>query len=75
MDLSAPVGGPVASLRSEAAGLSSILQTVEERYNEYVQLMIFTDCLASLPILSKWRQSDIWPDPGDMVYLTYVSFD
>ena len=71
------MGGPVASLRSEAlaAGLSSILQTVEERYNEYVQLMIFTDCLASLPILSKWRQSDIWPDPGDMVYLTYVSFD
>ena len=45
LELSAPVGGPVASLRSEAVGLLSILQKVEEHYNEHLQLMIFIDCL------------------------------
>ena len=29
--------------------------------------MIFIDCLALLMILSKWGQSDFWPDPGDVV--------
>ena len=45
-------GGPLASLRSEAAGLLSILQK-EERYNGHVQLMSFPDCLVLLIILSK----------------------
>ena len=45
--------GPLASLRSEAAGLFSILQK-EERYNGHVQLMSFPDCLVLLIILSKW---------------------
>ena len=51
--VSAPVGGPVASLRSETTGLLSILQNVEERYIVYVQLMIFFDCLALLMIHSQ----------------------
>ena len=51
--ISAPVGGPVASLRSETTGLLSILQNVEERYIVYVQLMIFFDCLALLMIHSQ----------------------
>ena len=33
MELSAPVMGPVASLRSEAVGLLSMIQKVGERYN------------------------------------------
>ena len=73
LELSAPVGGPVASLRSEAVGLLSILQTVEVHYNAHLQLMIFIDCLALLMILSKWGQSDFWPDPGDVVHFD-VSF-
>ena len=56
----------MASLSSEATGLLSVLQKVEGRYNGYVQLMIFIDCLALLMILSKWGQSDFWPDPGDV---------
>ena len=39
--------GPVASLRSEAAGPLSILQK-EELYNGHFQLMIFPDCLMLL---------------------------
>ena len=68
LDLSAPVGAPVASLRSEAAGIFSILQKVEAHYNRHVQLMIFTDCLVLLLILSNWGHSDFWPDQGDVVH-------
>ena len=50
------MGSPVASLRSEAVGLLSILQKVEESYYGHVQLMIFIDCLAVLMILSKCGQ-------------------
>ena len=45
MDLSAPVWGLVASLHSQAVGLLSILQKVKVFYHEYVQLLVFTDCL------------------------------
>ena len=48
MELSTPVRGPAASLRSEAASLLSILQKEEERYNEHVQRMFFIDCLELL---------------------------
>ena len=68
----APVEGPMVSLHIDTIGLSSILQNVEEHYNRYVQLMIFIDCLALLMILSKWGQSDFWPDPGDMVHFDVV---
>ena len=34
--------------------------------------MIFTDCLALLMILSKWGQSDFWPDPGDVVHFDVI---
>ena len=66
------MGGPVASLRSEAAGIFSILQKVEARYNGHVQLMIFTDCLVLLLILSNWGHSDFWPDPGDVVHFDVI---
>ena len=68
IDFSAPVRGPVASLRSEAAGMLSILQKVEALYNGHVQLLIFTDCLVLLLILPNWGHSDFWPDPGDVVH-------
>ena len=76
MELSAPVGGPVASLAhcSEAAGpsLFFILQKVKERYNGHLQLMIFIDCLALLMILSKWGQTDFLPDPGDVIHFDVI---
>ena len=72
MELSAPIGGPVASLCSEAVGLLSKLLKVAERYNAYVQLMIFIDFLALLMILSKWGQSDFWPDPRDVIHVNVI---
>ena len=71
LDFSAPVGGPVASLR-EAAGIFFILQKVEACYNGHVQLMIFTDCMVLLLILSNWGHSEFWPDPGDMVHFDVI---
>ena len=61
----------MASLRSEAAGLVSILPK-EVRYNAHVQLMIFTDCPHGvlLMIMSKWGQSNFWPGPGLLLVLT-----
>ena len=70
MELSAPVGNPVASLLSEAAGLLSILQKGKECYN--VQLMILIDCLALLMILSKCGQSDFRSDPGGTLYVFFL---
>ena len=50
----------------------SSLQKVEARYNRNVQLMIFTDCLVLLLILSNWGHSDFWPDPGDVVHFDVI---
>ena len=72
LELSAPVGGPVASLRAETVGLFSILHNVEEHFHKHVQIMIFTDCLGLLLILSKWGNSNFWPDPGDVVHFDVI---
>ena len=58
-------GVPVVSLRSEAAGLLSILQKAKERHNGRLQLMIFTECLVLLLILLKLGHSYLWSVPGD----------
>ena len=71
MDFSAPVGDPVASLRSEVAGLF-ILQKAEERYNGHLQFMIFTDCMLLLLILSIFGHSAFWPYPVDVVHLVVI---
>ena len=62
----------MASLRSEVAGIFPILQKVEARYNRHAQLMLFTDCLVLLRILSIWGHSDFWPDPGDLVHFDVI---
>ena len=59
-------------ISSEAVGLLSILQKVEEHYNGHVQLMISIDCLALLMILSKWGQSEFWSDLGDVVHFDSI---
>ena len=57
-----PVGGPLASLRAEAAGLDRLLDLVAQDQ----PLLIFTDCLSMLMILLRWRRLDFWPDPEDI---------
>jgi hypothetical protein len=51
---SAPVGGPLASLRAEAVGLLHLLRKAKVRFCGAVPLLIFIDCLALLMILKKW---------------------
>ena len=63
----------MVSLCAEAVGLFSILQNVEEHFHRHImphiQIMIFTDCLVLLLILSQWGNSEFWPDPCDVVHL------
>lgn len=60
--ISFPVGGPLASLRAEAAGLDRLLDLVALDQ----PLLIFTDCLTMLMILLRWGRLDFWPDPEDI---------
>ena len=62
----------MASLGSEAAGLLSFLQKVEERYNGHVLFMIFAESLVLLLILSTYEQGDFWPDPGSVVHFYVI---
>jgi ribonuclease HI len=59
---SAPVGGPLASLRAEAVGLLHRLRQAKVRFSGAVPLLIFIDCLALHMILKKWGRSDFLPD-------------
>ena len=47
-------GCPVASHRIEAERLLFILKKMEVRYQQHVQLMIFTDCLPVLGVASNF---------------------
>ena len=62
------VGGPLASLRAEAAALLSLLEAVEPDR----PLLIFSDCLVLLGILSRWGQVDFWPDPEDVKHFDII---
>ncbi len=53
-NLSFSVGGPLASLRGEAAGLDCPLDQI----NPDKQLLVFTDCLLLLTILLLWSVTD-----------------
>ncbi len=52
--LSFRVGGPLASLRKEAAGLDCLLDRVEQDK----PLLVFSDCLVLLTILLLWERID-----------------
>jgi ribonuclease HI len=67
--LSFPVGGPLASLRGEAAGLDCLLDRVEPGKS----LLVFTDCLVLLTILLRWGRVDFWPDPDDVRHFDIIS--
>ena len=51
--LSAPVGGPLASVRAEAASLLQLLRDVAVSHGRHTPILIFVDCLVLLNILSK----------------------
>ena len=68
LELSAPVGGPLATLRSEAASFHALLLKAPPAVN----LLVFIDSLALLLILKRWGCSDFWPDPGDLVHFDVI---
>jgi len=62
------VGGPLSSLRAEAAGLDGLLDSVAQDR----ELLVFTDCLVLLVILYRWGQVDFWPDPEDIKHFDVI---
>ncbi len=70
---SAPVGGPLASIRPEAASLLQILRDVAANYDSRTPLLIFVDCLVLLDILRKWGRHDFHPSPKDVVHFDIIS--
>jgi ribonuclease HI len=69
---SAPVGGPLASLRAEAVGLLHLLRRAKVHFSGTVPLLIFIDCLAPLMILKKWGRSDFRPDPREVIHFDVI---
>jgi hypothetical protein len=61
LSLSAPIGGPLASLRAEAVGLLHLLRRAKTRFGGAIPLLIFIDCLALFIFFEKWGRSDSWP--------------
>ena len=68
LELSAPVGGPLSTLRSEAASFHALLLKSPPTVN----LLVFIDSLTLLLILKRWGCSDFWPDPGDLVHFDVI---
>ena len=68
LNLSFPVGGPLSSLRPEAAAVHEVVSIVPDDS----PLLIFIDCLVLLVILARWGQEDFWPDPEDIKHFDII---
>ena len=65
LQISIPVGGPLASVRPVAVALLCLLQRFREHMEAPARLTIFIDCLCLLQCLSKWGRANYWKDrPG-----------
>jgi len=67
-NMSFPVGGPLATLRSEAAALEALMAWAADD----VPLLVFVDCLALLAILARWGQEDFWPDNTEIKHFDII---
>jgi ribonuclease HI len=67
--LAVRVGGPLSSLRAEAAGL---LQLLILRKTHPAPLLVFVDSLVMLNILQHWGKADFNPDPNDVVHFDVI---
>ena len=68
MTLSLRVGGPLASVRAEAASLLHLLRDVSIKYGRSARLLIFIDCQVLLDILRKWGTNNFHPRPKEVVH-------
>ncbi len=66
------VGGPLASVRAEAASLLQLLLDVASQYGRNVRLLIFIDCLVLLDILRKWGTYNFHPRPQEVVHVDVI---
>ena len=72
MILSSPVGGPLASIRSEAAGLLQLLRDIATNHGRHVRLLVFIDCLVLLDILWRWGTHNFNPRPKEVVHFDVI---
>ncbi len=61
------MGGPLASVRAEAASLLQLLLDVAGKYGRNIRLLIFIDCLVLLDILRKWGTHNFHPLQKEVV--------
>jgi ribonuclease HI len=67
---SACVGGPLSTLRAEAASLLQLL--IDLRGSSSTPLLVFVDCLVLLDILKRWGQASFHPHPTDVVHFDII---
>jgi hypothetical protein len=70
--LAAPVGGPLASIRAEAASLLKLLRDVAANPGCHTPILIFVDCQCLSSILSKWGRHDFHPNPKEVVQFDVI---
>jgi hypothetical protein len=68
----ARVGGPLATIRAEAANLLQSLRDVLVNVSHHVILLIFVDCPVVLDILLKWGRDDLHPEPKEVVHFDVI---
>ena len=68
LQLSIPVGGPLASVRPEAVALLCLLQRLREKMEAPERLTVFIDCLCLLQFLSRWGKANFWPGPKEIIH-------
>ena len=68
LSLAFTVGGPLATLRPEAAALEALVARVPDD----VPLLVFVDCLVLLVILARWGQEDFWPDADEIKHFDII---
>ena len=78
MTLSLRVGGPLASVRAEAASLLQLLRDVSIKYGFYyyygrsARLLICIDCQVLLDILRKWGTHNFHPRPKEVGHFDVI---
>ena len=73
--MSSWVGGPLASVRDEAASLLQFLRDVSIKYGRSVRLLTFIVCqvlLDILDILRKWGTHNFHPRPKEVVHFDVI---
>ena len=68
LQISIPVGGPLASVRPEAVALLCLLLRLREHMEAPAQLTKFIDCLCLLQCLSKWERANYWPGQKEIIH-------